>query len=360
MTQTVIGVFNSYDRANAAMAALASKGLANEAHMHVSANDSSTGYEGSTTESGTVAASAYHDDRADQADLAHETQHTGMVASIEHFFSNLFGNDERPDEAAHYQEAVRRGSALLAVDVTDDAQIRSIEAELERAGAVDIDARVAHWQTQGYTGYDREAEPFSADLAAQERDTFPVVEEDLAVGKREVETGRLRVYSRPTERNVSESVNLHEEHADIQRRAVNREATPADLAPRSVEIRETDEVPVVAKTARVVEEVVVGKQGSDRVETINETLHGTTVDVEDGRRAFDIAEHSEIISADGQHVGTVDHLEGSDRIKLTKKDPEAGGQHHYIPLSWVSDVRDGKVMLSKNKMDAESAWQAVE
>ncbi len=274
MTQTIIGVFNSFDRANAAMATLASQGLAEHEHMHVSANEGAAGYESGITEGGSVVSPAYREQAAGS------NQHRGVVGSIEHFFSHLFGNDDRPAEAEHYQEAVRRGSALLAVDVDNESQIETVEAALERAGAVDIDARVAHWQADGYTGYDVNAAPFTAEAAKNERDTFPVVEEELEVGKREVETGRLRVVSRPTERDVSESVSLHEEHAEIERRAVNREATPADLAPRSVEIRETDEVPVVAKTARVVEEVVVGKQGSNRVETVDETLRGNAVDIE--------------------------------------------------------------------------------
>jgi len=274
MTQTIIGVFNSFDRANAAVSTLASKGLSDYEHMHVSANEPSTVENGYVEDNNVSLAGNVRDGRAGEA------EHQGMVASIEHFFSRLFGNEERPVEADHYQEAVRRGSALVAVDVADESQIRAIEAELERAGAVDIDARVAHWQADGYSKFDSTAAPFTADAAALERDTFPVVQEELEVGKREVETGRLRVFSRPTERSVSETVNLHEEHAQIERHAVDRVATPADLAPRTVEIRETEEVPVVAKTARVVEEVSVAKQGTDRTEVINETLHGNEVEVE--------------------------------------------------------------------------------
>ncbi|MDR5776559.1 MULTISPECIES: DUF2382 domain-containing protein, partial [unclassified Caballeronia] len=89
-----------------------------------------------------------------------------------------------------------------------------------------------------------------------------------------------RVYSRLTETPVSESVSLHEEHASIERRAVDRPATAADLKEGFVEIKETAEQPVVAKTARVVEEVVVGKEASNRTETVNDTVRGTEVEVE--------------------------------------------------------------------------------
>ncbi len=60
----------------------------------------------------------------------------------------------------------------------------------------------------------------------------------------------------------------------------------------------------------------------------------------------EIKEHSDVIGADGVHVGTVDHLDG-DRIKLTKKD--SGDQrHHYISIGLIAEVEDGTVRLSAN------------
>ena len=75
-------------------------------------------------------------------------------------------------------------------------------------------------------------------------------------------------------------VNFREEHAAIERRPVDRPATAADLKEGFVEIRETEEQPVVSKTAHVVEEVVVGKDATERTETITDTVRGTTVEVE--------------------------------------------------------------------------------
>lgn len=68
-----------------------------------------------------------------------------------------------------------------------------------------------------------------------------------------------------------------------------------------------------------------------------------------------IQEHMEVIGADGGHVGTVDHVEG-DRIKLTRNDPGAGGQHHYMPLGLVADVDGGKVRLSMTADLASQFW----
>ena len=72
--------------------------------------------------------------------------------------------------------------------------------------------------------------------------------------------------------------------------------------------------------------------------------------------ASQIQEHMEVKGSDGQHVGTVDRIEG-DRIKLTKSDPASGGQHHYIGLDMVDEVKDGEVCLSKSADEARQMWQ---
>jgi hypothetical protein len=70
-----------------------------------------------------------------------------------------------------------------------------------------------------------------------------------------------------------------------------------------------------------------------------------------------ITEHAEVISADGQHVGTVDRVEGN-RIKLTKRDSGGGtheGHHHFIELSTVASIEDNRVRLSISGKDALGA-----
>ena len=75
-------------------------------------------------------------------------------------------------------------------------------------------------------------------------------------------------------------------------------------------------------------------------------------------KAQDIKEHMEVIGSDGAHIGTVDHLEGSDKIKLTKTDPKAGGKHHLIPLALVDHV-DSHVHLNKSSQDVMKQWQTA-
>lgn len=69
----------------------------------------------------------------------------------------------------------------------------------------------------------------------------------------------------------------------------------------------------------------------------------------------DIREHMEVLGQDGRHVGTVDKVEG-DRIKLTKKDSEAGGKHHYIMVDVVSHV-DAHVHLMIPADQAMREWE---
>lgn len=69
-----------------------------------------------------------------------------------------------------------------------------------------------------------------------------------------------------------------------------------------------------------------------------------------------IQNQMEIVGSDGEHVGTVDHLEGDDFIKLTKSDPAAGGKHHFIPIDWVENV-DSQVHLTMKSDQAMKEWQ---
>jgi len=71
----------------------------------------------------------------------------------------------------------------------------------------------------------------------------------------------------------------------------------------------------------------------------------------------DIREKMKVIGSDQQPVGTVDKVEG-ERIKLTRSDPQAGGQHHYIPADWVDSVEGDQVRLRQKAQDARLQWQS--
>ena len=61
-----------------------------------------------------------------------------------------------------------------------------------------------------------------------------------------------------------------------------------------------------------------------------------------------VAEHMEVVGADGVHLGTVDRVEG-ERIKLTRADSGShGDHHHYISGGLVAAVEGNQVRLSAN------------
>jgi len=122
---------------------------------------------------------------------------------------------------------------------------------------------------------------------SQQRDTgstaIPVVQEQLKVGKREVQRGGVRVYSRVVETPVNETVGLREEHVNVERRPVNQPISGTDTAAfkeQSIEMRETAEEAVVQKSVRVVEEVTINKEVTQRQQQINETVRHTEVEIE--------------------------------------------------------------------------------
>ncbi len=59
-----------------------------------------------------------------------------------------------------------------------------------------------------------------------------------------------------------------------------------------------------------------------------------------------------VVCSENGQFATVDHMEGSNVIKL-KKDKH--GQHHYIPLSWVTRV-DGEVHIDRPGNQAMREW----
>jgi hypothetical protein len=73
----------------------------------------------------------------------------------------------------------------------------------------------------------------------------------------------------------------------------------------------------------------------------------------------EIREKMTVIGSDRQPVGTVDRVEG-DRIKLAKSDPQAGGQHHYIPAAWVDRIDGEQVCLRQSAQEARSQWQSAD
>jgi stress response protein YsnF len=202
-------------------------------------------------------------------------------------------------EASAYAEGIRRGGTLVVVEASEADAERGL-AIMNRRHPVDLDERTTQWRQAGWTGAATHAaaSPPAAPARAAARQgsqadakplehqkevTIPVVEEDLSVGKRVVERGRVRIHTRVHERPVEEAVRLREETVRVERHPVDRPATEADLTARqeeTIELTETAEEAVVSKRARVVEEVVVRKDAEEHTEMVRGTVRRTDVAVD--------------------------------------------------------------------------------
>ena len=204
-----------------------------------------------------------------------------------------------PDEDRHtYEEGVRRGGVLLTVDVDEDHVDDAVRV-LEEAETVDIDDRSQQWRSSGWTGspavgamsggYADKDLPNTAYATStgtvdnRDEQVIPVVEEQLVVGKREVDRGGVRVRSYVTETPVHEQIRLRNERVNVERRTVDQPLSAADddaFRERSIDMTATGEEAVVGKNARVVEEVVVSKTAEEHVENIDDTVRRTDVEVD--------------------------------------------------------------------------------
>ncbi|GAB3232831.1 YsnF/AvaK domain-containing protein [Hymenobacter seoulensis] len=277
MNQTVVGIFETAAQAQQAAQQLAAAGFSTE-HVDVassgaagaSTSNSNSNYRNS---SGTAVEGV--------ADAAGRTaEHAGD--GISNFFSNLFGGADS-DDARRYSHVARNSGSVVTVHAHSAENAHRAAEILDRAGAVDVDERAGQTGYQSGNNYNA-----GATAAAGTGATAQVIEENLQVGKRVEQTGGARLRSRIVERPVEASVRLREEHVNVERRPVDRPATEADFntfKEGEIEITESAERAVVAKEARVVEEVSLGKEVTEREEIVRDTVRKTEVDVErlDGR-----------------------------------------------------------------------------
>ena len=217
----------------------------------------------------------------------------------------MFGGDIEQHEATVYAKAVESGGVVLTlraekeevpramgilnqhnlVDVQDRAvdtgvlPKRNAAANVAPAAAAAATGAAAAGATTAAASRPP-ARPVTADLGKEE--VIRLAEEHLDVGKHLVEQGTTRIRRFVTEKPVEAKVTLHEEHAEVVRRAVSdpNYVKDIDWSDSTMEIRETAEEAVVSKSTRIAEEVVVGRAGSDREETVHDTVRRQQVDVE--------------------------------------------------------------------------------
>jgi uncharacterized protein (TIGR02271 family) len=241
MLQTVIGIFDSANEAQQAVKELVSNGFMRD-QIDVSSSK------------------AIHTP-TNLANVQNNDTHSN-------FFSSLFDDGQ---EANTYAQRARQGS-VVTVHAQSGEQAQEAARILDGYGAVDVNEQANRNRTS--TG-----SASSMDAAT----SLPVIEEELQVGKRVVETGGVRLRSRIIERPVEEHLRLREEHVHVERHNVDRPASESDFAAFKegvIELTEHAEVPVVNKQMQVVEEVSLNKEVEERTETIKNTLRSTDVEIE--------------------------------------------------------------------------------
>ena len=249
-TRTVVGVFDDRTTAQQVVDELANNGF-DRGHIQVESDDS------------------YATDAARGNTGLAGTSHDNSGGGIGGFFRRMFGDDNR-EEYGTYSQAVQHGNSVVCVTTDETNSDRAVDI-MERYGAVDIDERAKSWGQNNLTSSE----------TSRDRQSIPVVQEELEVGKRTVQRGGVRVFNRMVEQPVQENVTLREEHVRVDRHAVDRPATEADLRSGEViEVTEMAEEPVIGKRSRVVEEVTIGKETTERQQTIQDTVRRTEVEVE--------------------------------------------------------------------------------
>ena len=219
----------------------------------------------------------------------------------EGFWASLFGSQPDHDTSV-YDRSIENGSSVVTVRVSSD-QVDHISSILETHNPIDIEERSAQYTTSGtgttgamnppsVTGSfgtagslgtpDTMGTPITTAETASETGAMQLAEETLAVGKRAVRGATTRVRRFVVETPVQEQVSLRDEAVTLERHPVtdSRPVGTGDFTDKVLEMTEMSEQAVVSKTARVVEEVNLRKDVTDRVETVKDTLRRDEVEIE--------------------------------------------------------------------------------
>lgn len=195
-------------------------------------------------------------------------------------------------DAREFAEAVRRGGSLLITQIDDDSKADEIARYLDKHDSVDLSSRREKWRESGYSGFNRDADLYSREEVDRERKRvleggeearLQSAHEEVHVGKRDTQSGGLRVHKHVEEKPVEEEIELREEHANVERTQVDRSTSGTTGDPfteETIEVTEHAEEPVVEKKTHIDEEIRVGKDVETRKETIRETARETVIDID--------------------------------------------------------------------------------
>jgi len=171
------------------------------------------------------------------------------------------------DKADSYGKAMQKGGALVVAEADDDKADDALNT-MRSFKALTPEALLEKLGNQ----------------TSEESQTAQVIEEELEVGVSRT-TGGKRLKTEVSEREVQETVTLHEEHVEVEHNKVDRVLKPEEAAKafqeNTIEMTEVSEKPVVTKQAHVIEEVALSKQSGERDVTVSGTVRRQDVTVEE-------------------------------------------------------------------------------
>lgn len=203
-------------------------------------------------------------------------------------WKRLFGNDVEEEHAELYSEALHKNGAVLTVVAHGEDEHAKALSILNRHQLVDVPAKARGTET-AVAPTPRDTRPHLTGNETKD-EILQLAKEELEVGKRLVKEGTTRIRRYVTTEDVSQKVNLREQHAEVVRNSVNRPVTGQDIdwSEKSVVVDELAEKPVVNKTAHVVEEVVVKKVNTNHDEEIKDTVRQQHAEVERQRHGDEL------------------------------------------------------------------------
>ncbi len=254
-SETIVAVFDTPAHAQLAIADLEAAGIPSSSIQH------------------------YAHETYDPAQSTTGSQTTG-------FWAWLMG-EETTDQHHLYNRSLQSGSTVVTV-ISNSGDNDRIVSILEQHAPVDLEERGSQYGlTTNTTGTATTAGTTAASTmtgAATGKgvgeEVISLAEETLKVGKREIDRGTTRVRRYVVERPVEELVRLRDETVSIFRRPATGATVGRDaFTDKTISVKETAEEAVVAKTAQVVEEVVVKKEVNERDQKVTDTVRREEVEI---------------------------------------------------------------------------------
>ena len=167
MANAVVAVFDEYDEAQSTVNELLVAGFdKNEVRL--------------SAENEVGATQATEDDRRQRP----------RERGVKGFFQSLFGINDQNDDVRVYDEAIRHGNYVVTAIAETPEKSELASEVMSHHHPVDIDERSSEWLSSSIT----------------ESTTIPVIEEEVKVGKREVQRGGVRIFQRVSEVPIEDEV----------------------------------------------------------------------------------------------------------------------------------------------------------